>query len=347
MQLYDMQLLKKGKATDDEIRYILTTDDKNFVDELRKEAVKVTKRNYGNKIYIRGLIEFSNYCKEGCKYCGINRSNKEIDRYRLSKEEILQSADIGYKMGFRTIVLQGGEDPYFTDDIFVDIISSIKKQHPDTAITLSFGVRSKEAYKKFKNAGADRFLLRHESADEDCFNFIHPNDQSLARRQKALFDLKESGFQVGSGFLIGAPKAGIETYIKDIHFLRELNPHMIGIGPFIPQIDTEFRNYEKGDLSTTLRLLAILRLEHPYALIPSTTALNTIHEKGRILGIMSGANVIMPNLSPEYARKAYRLYDNKRNTGLECADLVNELNSYLKEYGYEIEVSRGDYKQNG
>lgn len=344
MHLYDTQLYKTGKATDEELRYILTTNDDEFIEDLRNYAVEITKKVYGNKIYIRGLIEFSNYCKEGCKYCGINRTNKNVKRYRLTKEEILKSADIGYKIGFRTIVLQGGEDPYFTDDLFVKIIKGIKEQHYDTAITLSIGVRSESSYKMLKEAGADRFLLRHESADEECFNFIHPEDQSLKKRQDALFSLKKVGFQVGSGILIGAPKSGIETYIKDIHFLRQLKPHMIGIGPFIPQKDTEFKDRIGGDLLTTLKLLAIFRIEHPNALIPSTTALNTIHDNGRIYGIQSGANVVMPNLSPLYARDAYTLYDNKRTSGLECADLVGDLDKYLKRYGYEVSVSRGDYK---
>lgn len=344
MQLCNTDLYKFGRASDEEIRFILETDDAKFIQELRDYAVSITKKVYGNKIYIRGLIEFSNYCKEGCKYCGINRSNKNVNRYRLTKEEILKSADIGYKIGFRTIVLQGGEDPHFNDELFVDIISGIKKQHPDTAITLSIGVRSKESYRLLKEAGGDRFLLRHESADEDCFSYIHPSDQSLKERQRALFDLKELGFQVGSGILIGAPKSGIDTYIKDIHFFRELKPQMIGIGPFIPQKDTEFKDEIGGDLMTTLKLLALFRIEHPNALIPSTTALNTIHENGRIYGIQSGANVVMPNLSPLYARNAYTLYDNKRTSGLECADLVGDLNKYLKKFGYEVEVSRGDYK---
>lgn len=345
MQLSNTELVKNGRATDDEIIYILNSSDENIINELRRRAVEVTKKTYGNKIFIRGLIEFSNYCKEGCKYCGINRTNKNINRYRLSKDEILESADIGYKLGFRTIVLQGGEDPFFSDELFCDILRSIKKLHKDVAITLSLGVRDRLSYKRLKEAGGDRFLLRHESADEDCFNYLHPQDQSLKRRIKALFDLKDLGFQVGSGFLIGAPKASVETYIKDIKFLRELKPHMIGIGPFIPQHSTVFKNFNRGDLYTTLKLLAILRIEHPKALIPSTTALNSIHEEGRILGIKSGANVIMPNLSPEYARKAYTLYDNKRNTGLESADLVSDLNNKLKLYGYEIDISRGDYRE--
>lgn len=328
----------------DELYDLLTTKDHSRIEELKEEARNITLKTYGNKIFIRGLLEISNYCKQDCNYCGIRRSNLNLNRFRLTKEEIYRQADLGYNLGFRTIVLQGGEDSYFRDEILIEIIENLKNKYPNIAITLSLGVRNKESYKKLKAAGADRYLLRHESRNEKVFSLLHPREQSIEKRIKALEELRDCGFHIGTGFLVGAPYANINTYIEDILFIRKLKPEMIGIGPFIPYTDSIYSQYPNGDLELTLRLIAILRIENPYALIPSTTALNTIDENGRILGILSGANVIMPNLSPQIARDNYKLYDNKKSTNLESASNVQELNELLQEYGYEIEFSRGDYK---
>lgn len=328
--------------SDKELREILLSEDQNFLEELYKEARETAKATFSNKIYIRALIEFSNYCKEGCYYCGINRNKSSVHRFRLSKEEIYSAAETAYEAGFRTFVLQGGEDTHFTDEAFAEIISYLKKNY-DAAITLSLGVRSYEAYKLFKEAGADRFLLRHETADADVFRKLHPSDQSLERRLKAIYELKILGYQVGTGFMVAAPFTNHESHIKDIKLIREIDSAMIGIGPFIPSKGTRFEAYPAGTVELTRKLLAILRIEHPKALIPSTTALNTISETGRIKGILSGANVIMPNVSPKFARDNYNLYDGKKASGLEAIEGVRELNEYLKEFGYEIEFTRGDY----
>ena len=328
--------------SDKELREILLSEDQDFLEELYKEARETAKATFSNKIYIRALIEFSNYCKEGCYYCGINRNKTSVHRFRLSKEEIYSAVETAYEAGFRTFVLQGGEDTHFTDEAFAEIISYLKKNY-DAAITLSLGVRSYDAYKLFKEAGADRFLLRHETADADVFRKLHPSDQSLERRLKAIYDLKELGYQVGTGFMVAAPFTNHESHIKDIKLIREIDPAMIGIGPFIPSKGTRFEAYPAGTVELTRKLLAILRIEHPKALIPSTTALNTISETGRIKGILSGANVIMPNVSPKFARDNYNLYDGKKASGLEAIEGVRELNEYLKEFGYEIEFTRGDY----
>lgn len=328
--------------TDEKLLDLLTTKDLTKVQALHEKARKKTLEIYGNKIYIRGLIEFSNYCKEGCYYCGINFTNKNIERFRLSKEEIYEAAESGYELGFRTFVLQGGEDPKFLDEDFVEIVSELKKRHPDCAVTLSIGVRDKKAYKAMRLAGADRFLLRFESALS--FDKLHPSNQSLERRLEALKDLKDLGYTTGTGFLVGAPYTSLKDHIEDIKLIRKLEPHMIGIGPFVAQKDTIFRDFDHGDVDMTLRLLSILRLEHPNALIPSTTALNTVDEEGRIKGILAGCNVLMPNLSPKRAKERYKLYDNKEKSGLEAASGLKELEKLLKSYGYEIEIGRGDYK---
>lgn len=338
-----MQKLNK-RFTDEELFQILTSNDKNLINNLKKEAREASKKIYGNKIYIRGLIEFSNYCSQSCFYCGINKKNTGVKRFRLKKSEIMAAARFGYEKGFRTFVLQGGEDCFFTDDIFVDLIMDLKEKYPDCAVTLSIGVKSKKSYEKFKKAGADRFLLRFESADLNTFFTLHPKNQSLENRITALKNLRELKYTIGTGFLIGAPGCSIESHIKDIKLIRKIEPEMIGVGPFIPHKDTKFKNYPQGALDLSLRVLSILRLEHNNALIPATTALNTIDKNGRILGILSGANVLMPNLSPESAKKNYNLYDNKNCYGLESAEDLDSLNNFLKNYGYEIEITRGDYK---
>lgn len=337
-------MLPKNKFSDQELFDLLTTDDREKIENLQKMARQIAQEVYGNEVYIRGLIEISNFCRQGCFYCGINRENTKVRRFRLSKKEIINRAHLGYKLGFRTFVLQGGEDPNQDDDFFMEIIKEIKDAYPDSRITLSLGHRRHESYKKLKEIGADRYLLRHESADPEIFTKLHPSDQSLDQRIDDLFYMKSLGYQIGTGFMVGAPYTSIESHIKDIKLIRKLKPQMIGIGPFISQKDTKFRDFENGTSDLTTRLLSILRIENPHALIPSTTALNTIDENGRIKGILSGANVIMPNLSPDFAKKNYNLYDKKKVKGLESAFGLKELDKLLRDNGYKIVVASGDYK---
>lgn len=310
--------------------------------ELYNEADKVRRMHYGNKVYIRGLIEISNYCKNNCLYCGIRERNLSLSRYRLTKEDILSCARVGYELGFRTFVMQGGEDEFFTDDFMCSVISEIKSLYPDCAVTLSIGERSFESYKAMYDAGADRYLLRHETANEIHYGKLHPHSMSLEKRKKCLFNLKEIGYQVGSGFMVGSPFQTYENLAEDLLFLKELQPHMIGIGPFISHRDTPFKNEENGSLYLTLKMISILRLMFPKALIPSTTALSSISPVGREMGLKAGANVVMPNLSPESVRSKYSLYDNKAYSGSEAAESLSILKKLVKDAGYEVSCERGD-----
>lgn len=298
---------------------------------------------YGRAVYMRGLIEFTNYCKNDCYYCGIRRSAAGADRYRLSKEQILDCCASGYALGFRTFVLQGGEDGYYTDERIVSIVSGIKEAYPDCAVTLSVGERERASYEAFFAAGADRYLLRHETADEEHYRLLHPLELSLGHRKQCLWDLKEIGYQVGCGFMVGSPGQTPEHLAEDLRFIHELQPHMVGIGPFVPHHDTPFAGEAQGGLELTLRLLAIIRLMEPHVLLPATTALGTIDPRGREKGILAGANVVMPNLSPQDVRKKYLLYDNKICTGDEAAECVKCLEKRIASTGCELVCDRGDY----
>ncbi len=320
-----------GNATEDAVAFLYAN------------AREVADEIYGKRVFKRGLIEFSNYCKNDCYYCGIRRSNTCAERYRLDKETILNCCEKGYVLGYRTFVLQGGEDGYFTDERVCEIVREIHKKYPDCAITLSIGEKSKESYQKYFAAGADRYLLRHETANEVHYGKLHPLELSLQNRKQCLWNLKEIGYQVGCGFMVGSPYQTIETLYEDLMFIKELEPHMVGIGPFIPQKETPFGEEVAGTLDDTLRLLAIIRLIHPHVLLPATTALGTIHENGRELGILAGANVIMPNLSPSGVRKKYKLYDNKVCTGDEAVEGDKNLTLRMQKIGYELVCHRGDF----
>lgn len=307
-------------------------------------AVEKRKAIYGNKIFIRGLIEISSFCKNDCLYCGIRKSNKNCERYRLTKEEILACCGYGYELGFHTFVLQGGEDAYFTDERLCEIISKIKLRYPECAVTLSLGERSYDSYKRLYNAGADRYLLRHETADEEHYGKLHPQNLTLKNRMQCLYDLRKIGYQVGCGFMVGSPYQTTECIAKDLKFIEQFKPDMCGIGPFIPHKDTEFKNESAGTLELTCYLLSLVRLIHPNVLLPATTALGTIHPNGRELGVLSGANVVMPNLSPIDVRKKYSLYDNKISTGEEAAECKAALKNKMQSIGYEVVDCRGDIK---
>jgi len=319
-----------------------TEEDEELARQLAREC---TEKYYGRGVYTRGLIEFTNYCKNNCHYCGIQRGNQEVERYRLSKEEILSCCEEGYRLGFRTFVLQGGEDPYFTDEKIVEIVQAIKKAFPDCAVTLSIGEKSRASYEKYFLAGADRYLLRHETADKEHYQYLHPKELSWEHRMRCLQDLKDIGFQVGCGFMVGSPHQTAKTLAKDLYFIQEFQPDMCGIGPFIPQHATVFAKETAGTLQDTLFLLSLLRLIHPNMLIPATTALGTIDKRGRELGILSGANVLMPNLSPTAVRKKYLLYDNKICTGDESAQCRACLSRRMESIGAHLLVDRGDVKK--
>lgn len=308
-------------------------------------AQKTAQKSFGRQIFVRGLIEFTNYCKNDCYYCGIRRSNKNAARYRLTQEEILECCRAGYGLGFRTFVLQGGEDYFYSDEDIAAIVRAIKAQHPDCAVTLSIGERSRETYALWKQAGADRYLLRHETADCAHYAKLHPAELSAANRQQCLYTLKELGYQAGAGFMVGSPYQTAENLADDLMFLQKLRPQMIGIGPFIPHHDTPFKDEPAGSVELTLVLLAVLRLLFPHVLLPATTALGTLAPGGRLLGIKAGANVIMPNLSPQNVRGKYLLYDNKLHTGAEAAEALNELQREVASIGYRIVSARGDYTE--
>ena len=297
---------------------------------------------YGKDVYIRGLIEFTNCCKNDCYYCGIRRSNTKASRYRLTLSDIMTCCDEGYKLGFRTFVLQGGEDPYFNDDRICEIVSLIKSVYPACAVTLSIGEKNRDSYIRYFEAGADRFLLRHETADFSHYSQLHPKSLSAENRQRCLHDLKDIGYQVGTGFMVGSPYQTAENIASDMMFLKRLKPDMVGIGPFIPHKDTPFAEKSPGTLELTLFLIGLIRLTLPYALIPATTALGTISPIGRELGLKSGANVLMPNLSPVEVRKKYMLYDNKICTGDESAQCLDCLARRVESAGYKITIDRGD-----
>ena len=326
----------------EELEELLTTTDQELIEELYRRARATAGKYYGKEIYLRGLIEFTNYCKNNCYYCGIRCGNEKAQRYRLTMDQILSCCDSGGELGFRTFVLQGGEDPYFTDEKIVDIVKKIRNSYPDCAITLSIGEKTKESYRLYKEAGADRYLLRHETANEDHYRHLHPEQMSLANRKQCLRNLKELGYQTGAGFMVGAPGQTLECLAEDLIFLKELNPEMVGIGPFIPHHDTKFADEPAGSVELTLFLLSVLRIILPKCLLPATTALGTADPKGREKGLLAGANVVMPNLSPVKDRKKYELYDNKICTGDEAAECRVCLKNRVKSVGFELVEDRGD-----
>lgn len=336
------KLEKNQILSKEEFVRLLAISEKDDIDYLTERAKSVRDDIYGKRVFIRGLIEISNYCKNDCYYCGIRRSNKNAQRYRLSKEQILSCCENGYELGFRTFVMQGGEDAFFKDDVVCDIVSSIKERYPDCAVTLSLGERSTESYRKMKEAGADRYLLRHETFDNTHYNKLHPVELDPENRKRCLRDLKALGYQTGTGIMVGSPYQTLENIAEDLLFIKELNPEMIGIGPFIPHKDTPFKDFESGTMEMTLRLISILRLLCPKALIPATTALGTISPQGREKGILAGANVIMPNLSPKEDRKKYMLYNDKLSDGEEAAEGLNKLKESMRKIDYEIVEDRGD-----
>ncbi len=344
-----LELIEKLENTHsltlDEYEYLIENKTDEAAEILAEKARAVREEHYGKAVYIRGLIEIGNICKNDCLYCGIRRGNKNCDRYRLTETEILECADEGYTLGFRTFVMQGGEDGSFSDEFMCSVIKKLKAKYPDCAVTLSIGERSRESYEKLFAAGADRFLLRHETADKEHYEKLHPKELSFDNRMECLKNLKEIGFQTGCGFMVGSPFQTNHHIAKDLKFIEEFKPQMCGIGPFIPHKDTPFKDYPAGTAEMTCYLLSIIRLIHPKILLPATTALGTIMNGGREKGILSGANVVMPNLSPVSVRKKYMLYNGKISTGDEAAEAVNNLAVSMKKIGFEVVTDRGDFKK--
>jgi len=339
-QLLDC-LIKTKSLSVDEYEFLLKNFSESDFNFAIKSAKEKCEKHYGSKIFLRGLIEFSNYCKNNCFYCGIRCENKKLNRYRMTKEEILQCCQNGYNLELKTFVLQSGEDSFFTDEILCDIVSEIKHNFPSCAITLSVGEKSFDSYKLLKNAGTDRFLLRHETADENHYSFLHPKNMSFENRMKCIENLQNLGFQLGIGMMVGSPKQTTKTLAKDLSFIQRIQPQMVGIGPFISHKDTPFAKEPNGSINLTLFLIALIRLILPKALIPSTTALATLTSQGRIQGLLAGANVLMPNLTSEKGRD-YSLYNNKLRTGLENVNGLKELSENLNKHGFSISYDRGD-----
>ena len=338
--------LEKVKGlTVDEYVSILDGFSPSSAEYIAEKADRARKEIYGNNVFIRGLIEISNICKNNCFYCGIRRDNANCQRYRLTKSEILDSCKSGYELGFRTFVLQGGEDGYFNDGLLCEIIKEIKVNVSDCAVTLSLGERSFESYKALYDAGADRYLLRHEAVSEDLYSALHPKEMLLSNRLECLNNLKKIGYQVGCGFMVGAPGQTNLHIAQDLKFIEEFKPDMCGIGPFIPHKDTIYNNEKSGTAEFTCYLLSIIRLVKPNILLPATTALGTVEKRGREKGILAGANVVMPNLSPREVRKKYDLYDNKISIGAESAENIKILKDKMNKIGFSVVIDRGDIKE--
>lgn len=329
----------------EEYRTLLAECDGETFGYLRSAARETVRERFGDGIYIRGLIEIGNCCRNDCLYCGIRRSNRSAERYRLTSDEILTCCRTGYELGFRTFVLQGGEDPAWDDARLCGLVGEIHRRWPSCAITLSLGERSAASYEALFRAGATRYLLRHETADPALYATLHPAEMSHARRIACLETLRRIGYQTGTGLMVGVPGQTIGTLVEDLLLIERLRPQMIGIGPFLPHRDTPMGHAPAGSLRLTLLLLAILRLMRPAALIPATTALATLSPEGRRLGILSGANVVMPNLSPAAERAKYAIYEHKASFGCEAAEGLAELERELASIGCRIDYARGDYEK--
>lgn len=338
------KLRRQHSLTGEEYAALLTCSDADTLLYLRRQAQEEALAHFGNAVFIRGLIEISNRCRNNCYYCGIRKGNPSVTRYALDCETILECCREGYALGFRTFVMQGGEDPALTDDWTEQTVAAVHGEFPDCAVTLSLGEKSREAYERFFRAGANRYLLRHETYNEQHYRQLHPREMSLNNRLQCLHHLKEIGYQTGTGIMVGSPGQRLEHLVEDLLFIEKFRPEMIGIGPFIPHHDTPFAGEAAGSVEMTLKLLSVFRLMHPSALIPSTTALATLASDGRERGILAGANVVMPNLSPREQRDNYTLYNNKASFGAEAAEGLCKLAQRLTSIGYRISTERGDYE---
>lgn len=337
-------LVSEGILPRHELVELISTFNEEEREYAAEKARKIAFSFFGKKIYSRGLLEISNYCRNDCYYCGIRKSNCNALRYRLTEEEIYSSCDWAYESGFRTFVLQGGEDQFYTDDLLSQIISKIKSKYGDCAITLSLGEKEKSSYQRLFDAGADRYLLRHETSCESHYSMLHPTALTLRERKRCLCDLKSIGFQTGCGIMVGSPFQTKENLADDLLFMKEFDPQMVGLGPFIPHNDTPFRDYPVGNVEGSLFMLSLVRIMLPRVLLPATTALGTLKSDGREQGILAGANVVMPNISPLDARKNYMLYDNKIGTSDDALESLAYIKNKIKGIGYELVSERGDYR---
>lgn len=335
-------LFQNEDLNDNELVSLIETEDEKVMNYLFEKSLDKKIKHYDKSVYLRGLIEFTNICRQNCNYCGIRKDNKNVDRYRLTRNQIIDCCKTGYELGYRTFVLQGGEDSYFTDEYTSEILMEIKASFPDAAITLSMGEKSFDSYLKLFEAGADRYLLRHETADKILYETLHPN-MSFDNRIDCLFNLKKIGYQVGAGFMVGLPNQTSHHLLKDLRFLQKLNPQMVGIGPFIPHKMTPLGNFTGGTVNQTLKMVALTRLLLPKTLLPSTTALGTLDNLGREKALGAGANVVMPNLSPTNVREKYELYENKICTGDEAAHCRTCIENRINSAGFNVDMSRGDY----
>lgn len=344
MMIWIDRLRRDHSLAPDGYLKLLGTQDSDAVEYLHRQAREVSLQQFGHDIYIRGLIEVGNRCRNNCLYCGIRAANPSVARYELTKEEILDCCRKGYESGFRTFVLQGGEKAG-SYPMWEDVVRTIRQSYPDCAITLSLGEMTREEYDGLHRAGADRYLLRHETFNASHYRMLHPKTMSREHRLQCLEWLKETGYQTSTGIMVGSPGQTLDHLVEDICFMERFRPQMIGIGPFIPQQDTPFRHCPPGSADLTLRLLSIFRLMFPSALIPATTALSTLLPDGKEQGILAGANVVMPNLSPAVYRSSYALYDNKAAMGTEAAEGLALLKRELDRIGYRISMERGDYRE--
>lgn len=306
--------------------------------ELFKTADEVRQEFVGDEVHLRGLIEFTNICRQTCKYCGIRRENSKVNRYRLSKDEIISMARHGVRNGFKTLVMQGGEDSFFTKDLICEIIFEIKKM--DVALTLSLGERSFEDYKAFKDAGADRYLLRIETTDKELYKSVHPG-MSFENRKRCLYDLKSLGYETGTGCLIGLPGQTVESLADDILFFKELDADMVGVGPFIPHPETPFAKSSCGSFNLALKVMAITRLLLPNINIPATTAMETLSPNGRLIALQSGANVFMPNITEGVSPSKYEIYPDKSGINGAKNGIIGEINENLKVIGRYVSDTKG------
>lgn len=322
-------------------RLLLTSLSGEQALRLRRLAAETAAQTFGRGVYIRGLIEISSFCRNDCYYCGLRRSNRHAQRYRLTREEILSCCRNAAALGFGTFVLQGGEDDGQSDEWIEALVRDIRREFPDHAVTLSVGERTAGAYRRFREAGADRYLLRHETRNDGHYARLHPSEMSAGHRRSCLRTLKALGFQTGAGMMIGSPGQTVDCLIDDIQFLEELQPEMIGMGPFVPAAHTPFARCSPGTVEQTLRLVALMRLRFPDALIPATTALSALSADGRLQAILSGANVVMPNLSPAGVLGRYAIYDGKPyGTGARRG--LDVVAAELESIGYHIVCGRGD-----
>ena len=334
-------VLEKAKTSsaltpEDLVTLLSATEEQ--IPQLMAAADAVRLQTVGNQVHLRGIIEFSSYCSQRCCYCGLRADNKKIQRYRLTPEQILDTARAAVETGYRTLVLQSGEDTLFSEKCIAELTAEIKKM--DVAVTLSCGERSYKTYQLWREAGADRYLIKQETADPALYRCLRPG-HTLQQRLQCQHWLKELGYQVGSGCMIGLPGQTVETLARDLQLMKEMHIDMSGMGPFIPHPETPLRQNHTGSVSMTIKMLATARLFMPWLLLPATTSLASLHPQGRELALRAGASVIMPNVSPEAFRTLYQIYPGKLNTRNSMADYRAEITTLIEKEGRTVALDLG------